>query len=409
MFQLLTVIFFFVGIIIFIVSAMHYKSIFNPLGLFAIIWGTLPYVYSLRLMWILVPLSDMTYLALFGSFLSFIIGALIVSKRSYKRLSGINFSFTILEKYKLKAFYWIMLLVAICEMFIKRPALLSDNPLGAYMEGVGVRFLHFSVVVLPTVATLLYLNKDIKSKKRFLMLIPPFIIPLLWGQRGISIGYVLGIMFVTTMSMKYRKQLLYYGLGVLLLFQMVIFVGEIRSNVGGGGKSINEIAGVDENVPAAVVWAYSYTTPSILNLEQTISNLDTPCFYGFEILEPILSLAQLRVFATEIKKDFKQPYIIYDGFNVPTYLYWCYLNFGFMGFFIIPFVLGILLQIIYNNLNDESKFSLGLFVLFMPSLAYSFHDFLFWNPGVVVNVVILFYIFRKLRCRRRFIGDYCKK
>lgn len=351
-------------------------------------------------MWILMPLSDATYMALFGSFISFIIGALIVSKRSYKRLYTVKFDLILIEKSKLISVYWIMLVLAICEMFIKRPALLSDNPLGAYAEGVGVRFLHFAVVILPTIATLLYLNKDIKRKGRILMLIPPFIIPLLWGQRGISIGYILGIMFVMTMTMKYRKQLLYYGLGLFLLFQMVILVGEIRSNVGGGGKTINEIAGVDETVPAAAVWAYSYTTPSILNLEQTISNPETPCLYGFELLEPILSLAQMRVFAAEVKKDFKQPYVIYDGFNVPTYLYWCYLNFGYIGFFIVPFVLGISLQQLYNKINTGSKLSLGLFVLFMPSLAYSFHDFLFWNAGVVINIIILFYVFKKIKYKQ---------
>lgn len=397
MFDLLPVISVISGIVIFIGSLFHYKSFLNPMGVFAIIWGSLPYVYSLGLMPILDPLSNETSLALFGSFVSFIIGAFIVTQKKYKRLDQINFELTENEHKKAYRLYWFMFILAIGEMFVKTPTLLTENPFEAYMEGAGVRFLHFSVVILPVIAIILLLDLKIKKWKRILMLIPPFFIPLLWGQRGMSIGFMIGVMFVLTILMKPLRQLFYFSLGAFILLQMIIVVGEIRTNVSTGGVSINDLAGMDSEIPTGAVWAYTYTAPSILNLNQTINNPDVRYLYGFEVVEPILSLTQLKMFSNEIKDDNEVPFQVYDGFNVPTYLYWCYINFGYVGFFVVPFILGLMLQTIFNKITKSSKVSIGLYVLFFPSLVYSFHDFLFWNAGTILVLVSLVYVFYKIK------------
>jgi oligosaccharide repeat unit polymerase len=397
---------FFIGIFGYIFSVFHYKSFFNPLGLYSIIWGTIPFLYDLRLSTILMDLSLETYYMLIVSFISFIFACILLTKTKYKKYENIKNELPRwIYKKSIKAYYFFLFL-CIIEMFIKTPTLLTKNPFGTYSQGVtGVRFLHFALVMIQVCCFIILYNPNIKKWKKFLYGLPPFLVPALWGQRGMMLSFIIGAIFICTISIKLRKQLVFLVISSIIILQIIVFIGTIRTNY----IDFNKTAKINNDSSKILVWAYMYTTPSVQNLNQTIENKDVQFVYGYGLIEPIFSLLQLK-FITNTIKDLRgndRFYKVISGFNVPTYLYWCYINFGFSGFFIIPFVLGLLLQSIYNKMNSGNWRYIFLYAIFMPCLIYSFHDFLFWDGPIIMMIFTLILITRNIK-EYKYFKLYCK-
>lgn len=397
----LTFFLFIISILIYIVSFVHYKSFLNPMGVFSIIWGSIPFMYTLRLSSILMPLSTGTYLALFTSFFAFIFGCVLLTKKEYKSMYCILHQSNFNATKRTMFFYWLFFIISIAEMFIKTPPLFSANPYGTYLAGVGVRFLHFANILIAIPYYIIFLDKNKSGLLKSLLFFPPVLFPLIHMQRGLALNFLVGLLFLYLSRKKIKKQFLYIGISMFLLLQLLTIVGEFRQSFNTENSSISDFSGMNSELPKSFVWFYTYTVPSVQNLDQTINNPEVIHTYGAGIIEPIVSILQLKFLIPEPKLYFS----VINGFNVPTYLYWCYINFGFLGFFIVPFILGVLSQKFYNESNSNNKVKIFIYALWLPNIFFSFHDFLFWNTGILLIFIISYLtVFRiKISLNKKFI------
>ena len=397
-----TFILFCFGILTYVISVPYFKSFLNPLGVYSLIWGVIPFLYGLRLSSVLQELSMGTYVALFVSYFSFILGSLFLVKKSDYYLSKFDYSNLIISRSKAYKIYFIMLFFAIVEMFIKTPPLFSSNPFGAYMSGVGVRILHFSIILVSLPYFVLLLDKSVALRIKILLFFPPLFLPLIYMQRGLAISFLIGFATVLLSKMPLKKQLVIVSVGVFFVLQLVVIAGNFRQSYNTGSSSISSVSGMNEDIPELVMWLYTYTTPSVQNLNQTINNESVVFRYGFDLVDPLLSLSQMKFFSQYLFPNYEQPFDVISGFNVPTYLNWAYLNWGFIGFIIVPFFIGFIAQLFFNGIVKGSLFLLLCFAIWLPNIVYSFHDFLFWNPSMLLNFIFIFTLSYKLKLNEYF-------
>lgn len=385
------------SIILYLFSVFYYRSFFNPLGIYSIIWGTIPFLYQLKLFSILQDLSIETEIALFISYFSFGFTCMFFTHRQvYRKVKMEQVTERLTQR--AKRIYWVLLMVCIVEMLIKTPPLFSANPFMTYMEGVGVRFLHFAVTLIVVPTLILTISPYVKRKRKILYVLPCIIIPLIYMQRGLSVFAIIAIIFVVQYSISLKKQLLYVTLSAFLLVNLITLVGSFRQSFNTSASSISDVTGASSDVPESIIWLYAYTTPSVQNLNQAINNDKTMFKYGFDVIEPVLSVLQLKFFENNLFSNYKEAYTVIDGFNVPTYLYWAYINFGFMGFVIVPSILAFILQCLYNKFVITGNMSAFIFyAIFLPNLVYSFHDFLFWNAAMFLNIILVVIMFHKIK------------
>lgn len=391
------------SILLYVISVPFYKSYFNPLGLYAMIWGAIPYLYTLKLSSVLVELSSETYGALFLSFFSFICGCLVVSKKKYfvaqKKYCVVSGQ----KYYKARKAFFFLFVVCVLEMVIKTPPLFSANPFGTYMEGVGVRFLHFATILIAIPFLIILLSYRVKRSLLFLLFLIPFLLPLIYMQRGLAISFLLSTVIIISSKISLKKQFLCLAFGAFFVLQIMVLVGNFRQSFNSSASSISDVAGMRSDVPEAVMWLYSYTTPSVQNLNQTINNPDVQFRYGYDVIQPITSLLQMKSFDSFLFPNNTLSFDVIDGFNVPTYLNWAYLNFGYAGFCIVPFILALIAQIFFNGASAGQLTYTILYAIWAPNIIYSFHDFLFWNPGVVLSILLVLALTNRLVLKRNKI------
>lgn len=389
--KLTNLIFLIFGLVQYPVSIYHFKSFFNPLGVFGVIWGTIPWLYDLHLSSILAPLSIETSLGLYAAYFSFYVGGLSLSRKKYVR-KPIIVSNCIYKQ----ALWWylIMFSIALLEMIVKTPPLFSPNPFAAYLGGVGVRFMHFSIVLIGIPYLIILLSSCSKIKK-IILFFPPLFLPIIYLQRGLCLSFLISCLSVYILRRPLRKQASLFLVGLFIAFQIAVIAGNFRTSFNSSASSISDTSGMDNTVPDAIVWLYTYTTPAVQNLNQTINNDNVEWRYGIDFIEPFLSLMQIKGF----KSNQEANYEIINGFNVPTYLNLIYLNFGFIGFFIVPLALGVLYQYFYNGTISGQLTQCLIYSVWIPNLIFSFHDFLFFNVPLLLSLILIIIICKKFHFR----------
>ena len=274
------------------ISVYYYKSFLNPLGLYSIIWGTIPFLYQLKLFSILRDLSIETFVALFLSYFSFYIGCIIVSSKRMYYVKKVEVPLFLRQRSK--RLYFCLLFLCLIEMLIKTPPLFSTNPFQAYMSGVGVRFFHYAVVLITVPTLVRCVDSTIIWRKKVLWILPCIVIPLIYMQRGLSISAILAIIFVLLYVVRLRKQFIILTIAVLGVVSLVTLVGSYRQSFNSSASTIGDVTGVSSDIPESVVWLYAYTTPSVQNLNQAVNNENVDFKYGFGLIEPILSVLQIK-------------------------------------------------------------------------------------------------------------------
>jgi len=217
--------------------------------------------------------------------------------------------------------------------------------------------------------------------------------PILWGQRGVAISYIISILCILLIKIKLKYILIYICLFILLIFPLISVLGDVRSNVV-EEKYIGRIAEIDSELPSGLLWFYAYSTTSLRNFNDTLNRKNIIHTYGSSLISPFYSLFFMKNIYSEVLAsiDLKvdSQYEIRNGFNVGTYFYTIYVEFGYFGLLLIPYILGFISQYLFLNIGSPG-FTI-FYSWWVPCILFSFHGFLFWELPILIILIILFII-----------------
>lgn len=387
----------FFALLIFAIAYKHYKNIFNPIGIFCAEWLVIIYLYNLKLSSLLQDLSPLTYASLYLSIISFIFGCLFLTRGIYKFNDQDTYN---LEKNRSKLifFYLLFFAISVIEIFAITPAFLAEDKLGTYISptGRGLIFLHMAIALFPISYVLIFMDSKIKKIYKFILFFPPFIILTLWMYRGMLLGYLTMVIIIYYRRKSIKKIIFNFIFIFIVIVAIFHFIGSLRSTSSFYGYSyINDISEMKVQMPSSLVWIYIYPTTSLANFDRVIKNKNVEYKYGFDILEPIFSIFQID-YLVDIEDDRTTDYDVIAGFNTPTYLYWCYKNFSYLGFFLIPFLIGIISQYLFNQYIDGNPIGIALYSIWFSYIMVSFHDFLLWNSVIIFSIIIVIILNKKI-------------
>jgi oligosaccharide repeat unit polymerase len=181
-------------------------------------------------------------------------------------------------------------------------------------------------------------------------------------------------------------QMSLFGATTILIISAYIYIGGVRASAGLPSNQIVDIP----NETLAQLYIYSYA-PGIKNL-QTVINGDMGMSYGLLIVRPILWFLRIREPVTV--ED------IFSGPNTATWLYYYYLDFGYLGVFLIPLCLGIVCTLVYRNIGSNGSMAWAiLYGVLANCILWSVATERFFEPSTSVYAVILLVV--HLCCRTR--------
>lgn len=387
----------FLGLAVYLISVARYRSFFNPLGVFTLLWLVIIFLYNLRLSYILDDLSITTCLVLYAGIIFYVAGCVLFSRKRSTVVKETDCE-TRVSSSRVYFCYFVLLSIGLLEIFLKLPPMLAENKMAAYMDpsGIGLRFLHYSIVLLPITYIYIFLKKDICPFTKLILFIPPTLLFILWMQRGMLLWFMVMIIMVYENARPLNRQVVSISVGVLVLVFATHYLGTLRSSQPGdyNRSYISDVSGMKIQIPPALVWLYIYPTSSLNNLNQVLNNERIRINNGYGLLEPVFSLLQIRPagkWLFNISDEESMDFDVIQGFNVVTYYYWCYKNFGYLGFILIPFLLGCISQSLFNRFDAKSANGMVLYAMWFPNIIQSFHGFLFWS-GSIILILILVYL-----------------
>jgi oligosaccharide repeat unit polymerase len=389
------------AISIFLISYRHYKNIFNPLGVFCTLWLGIIFLYNLKLSYLLPNLSASTYLAVYLSIISFILGCLLLTRRTYQFAPQRSPAEEDNVK-KLFFLYSLFLAMSVIDIFWATPPFLAENKLATYLSpgGTGATFLHMASAMLPVSYALIFMSSRINKFIKMILFIPPFVMLAFWMQRGNILVFLMMLIVIYFGRLPIKKimmqiTVLFIGIAVILHV-----LGSLRSTSSFQGYSyINNISELKRPLPAPLTWLYIYPTTSLANFGRVMNNKNIEYRYGLDLVRPLFSMLQLDSLIYQLypKESEVQNISIRDrgdfdvvaGFNVPSYLYFCYKNFSYFGFFLIPFLMGLVSQFLFNRYFDAGPIGIALYSIWVSYLFMTFHDFLLWNSVIIFSFILV--------------------
>jgi len=405
---LLFFIFLIVGVSLFFLFYKSYKDIFNPLGIFSIVWFSSIGISQLMVSEVQNPWTISTWFVVLGSSIAFIIGAI-----SYLFLADTKIGFS--KKSKLINNYsQRRLKLAIILLFVLSFSaylfevwkgggipLFSETRIATYMT-FGIRFIHYLTVSSIVVCILIYLYRKIFPNEKKLLLNIIFIVSLFIIVSLLAFGHLL-IILIGIFVIKYylsEKKLKLKNFIWLIVFSILAFTlltGFIRSSHLDIAY-IKQIGKPAINIPdrlSSIFLPYLYVSTSFENLQLEIQQREQ-FYYGTQTTFPIWAFTQL--------KNYFQPdyYITPEGFNTGTYLRPYYVDFGLGGILILPFLLGLIIAILYYSLRIKPTilkilvYSFCVYGLMTVFFANAFSMPTFWY-------FLILFIIIDLYCRKALI------
>ncbi|MCU0406381.1 MAG: oligosaccharide repeat unit polymerase [Ignavibacteriaceae bacterium] len=155
---------------------------------------------------------------------------------------------------------------------------------------------------------------------------------------------------------------------------------------------------------AVLTEPYMYISMNIENFANAVDKLST-FTYGYYTFDFILALTGLKHWLFEYAYIEKFPFLISDSYNTYTMFFVYYRDFGIMGSFIFPFLIGMIFNSSYQyvrrfpNINSISFYGVFVFVIlfsfFIPMLSWL---------HFVYNLILIFLLTRFLVNRSKSLN-----
>jgi oligosaccharide repeat unit polymerase len=218
-------------------------------------------------------------------------------------------------------------------------------------------FLNIIVVVLSA----LYIRLYGAQLLVILFLIISFATLFFHGIRG-TVTFPLFItmyaIFLVAMKVKIRYALLVASIAVLSFFWIVI---------GREGFSLEQSNNIWQSLDPTLI--QKYVAPNYKNLELELQ-LREQFYYGLMILTPLFKIITYNHFVPAQDISF---YLQNPDFNVGTYLRDFYIDFGWFGVLIVPFLLGVVTTFLYGKvLIRPTLLAIILYAVLATVLTFTF-------------------------------------
>jgi len=353
-----SLLFILMGMSFFVYSYIKYEDMFSPLAVYNLLWFFILAIGELKLSALQGGLGPLAYALIFGSIMSFNLGASLFGKKGFVDTSGIEY----IEKRKNN------LLLAILLFFIasfSAAVIESANSgfLFPFLSGDRnfkyINYLHYLTMAQSLVMFLCFVFlRTFKTNRKtiYLIFVLAIIQAILFRNRWVLFMPVIGcFMYVNKYYGIKAKQMVTLGLMLILL---LVGVGSVRmmiENVRIGAspeRSILTYGHVNKTGSQFLGWLNTYTVMSVQNFQNNIEQrqqfdkgLNT---FGF-----ILDLTLLdRLFNREnLGIDEKQ--LVYSGLGgnivLSTYLGELYADFGPIWVLIVPMFYGLFCGLMYRG------------------------------------------------------------
>lgn len=376
----------FIVISILIYFMLSKNDIFNPVGIFTISWILLIGISRFKLSYFQNDWSSLAWVIMLGSFISFLCGYYLNNIYIFKTKK--KFNYKNINVNRLLFIIYFLLLLSCISLFIEFKVLgylpiFSKNPL-AYKEFY-YKFFHYFVVLVGIIPPLTILYKACNGKQKVWYInIICIIISILIVSRQLIIFQVTTSIIVYNYSIKKikRNHVIIATIIGIIVFSMGSILRQQDKNY------MVSVSNFKNYELESIAQPYMYFTMGFDNINNLVNNSVT--FENGKIF-----MKAIEVF-TGVKVNINDTtqYLVSKNFTAPTYLYFLYIDWGIYGTLIIPFCIGIIINLIYKQIyrNREVNFNIIIYSLLLYSLIFSFFVNWFYNTTMIFYVIVLIII-----------------
>lgn len=411
-------------------SFRYYKSFFNPVVIYVIPWSIICFFYELKLIRF-VPISTEAWLVILFGYLSFIAGLVltnVVLGYSHK----VN-TITFFDDKNGKIIYNVILITGILSIII---SLLNWKYLINKFGSITNIFLQANRIYqmrvdgeLPEAVPYVYLVSYVGvyfsgiytalTKRVNIIVILPFLGVILkdianFGRVGILLAVLLFI-FTFFLSNKWFTGSKYFNLKenkkiitvfIIVLVLSIFGASLIKSTRGAfehfKGTNV-KLANLSKNFLISPS-VYFYFSSHIGVLSKYLENPIPNTSFGSNTFLPIYNFLS-KFELVEKKSVYQKGYFIPQWSNTGTYLRELHEDFGYVGIFLVPFIIGFLISYLsYRFENNPNLYNLLLLVYLYLIVAFTWLMMItrlaHWLLGLLFNLAAIG-ILKKLSSRQR--------
>jgi oligosaccharide repeat unit polymerase len=406
---------------IFLSKAM-FGSCFAPMGFYGMLWGGNLILYHTNII-SYPPLSLKTLIAIGISYLSFSIGCVAIwsannavkrgrnlicrkeiSYRNTKRIKAFLLWGSIISLVGASMYLYMMVHYFSLGDFISSAAINRNFVSGRSAEvGKNWVLLYVPLGINYAVAALAGVYFTVVSSRRICVYLPLISI-VIYSIAEFSRARIIDILFVFVVSYFFSNKFLkpkrissnktpskkvIVSL-VVLLIAIMIFIGGLL------GKNKGEVEMANIPLPGVIVHLFYRLTSPLAVLDWKIQNHSGAFLWGdatFNVLKRILYAIGILDTYNMVAFYERNPLTGWTGYVTPSYLIWFYVDFGLIGTFVMPLLLGVVLSILYTWLRRKPSF----YSIAMVSLSYliiltSFGTWRLWDTYYVIAILSLIVI-----------------
>lgn len=368
------------------------KDTCNIDGVFIFIWVFSLGLSNLRLSEKQYAWDFRVWLVLILSILSYVIGSVLVEKKIFKYLSIGKISYNQVRdnlRYRknLLFLFSLSIIAFVIEVFVEGFIPIFAIGMNSYID-FGIKFVHYATVSMAIIVVMMldYLseNKQDKLIKVCALIGTLQVISLV--SRQLVLLLLVGIMVVYNYKVKKTKlKTVIFGLIAVLVFFGIM--GKLRNQ---SLDYLYYVAEIKDWVPKTyLMWPYTYITMGFENMRSLI-NTPINHTYGIFTFTPFWALTRLVNFLPEVANP---EYLTIKEFTVSTYLNILFIDFGWIGITVFPFIVGMVNKWVYVLFkeNEENRMILLLyFILFHNSLFIFFVNF-YSNTSIIVGIMFILF------------------
>lgn len=398
----------------------------SPIVIFTIVWGLISFLASLRL-YGMNEVSYKTYLMIFLGTFSFLVGGLLLSGKTIANFHGVERNETRVEKCML--LLQVLALISFTVSALKAINLIRSGLTLNDIYNMRIQMAYGSTTALTSDSSIQSIVLEYFAKPVLAISIPYSIIDFLKYKKKVSImmtlimlilsfinrGNRLDILcFFVTFILSQRllnggfnlskKQKRYILIGVLLGAILLFYLSNMRDNFDIGNTAYSYLCG---NVPFSDIkiknlgTSFSYTIivtsyQGIFRfLNQIIESLG---MNGIEIINIAQKYADVEsaVSITSSKG-------LFNAFVGPFYYLYC--DAGWFGIIVFSFLNGCIAEHIYNEAfsNEDIIMKTLYLIIIVRGVIFSFYNYLFASIMYGMAIIILYFISKVTKSKRREI------
>jgi oligosaccharide repeat unit polymerase len=380
----------FLGFGIFGFSYYKSRDIFNPIGIFSVVWLSTIGLATFRLSHLQAKWGGKTWAVVLGGYLAFLIGSYLahyISKRKRVR-TLFKSKVTQIDSRRMEKFILVLFIICFGSYIIDVigsgyiPILAHKTSAYHYF---GVHFIHYITVSIPLVNYLIIIyfliNKKIKLWMGILFIVAFLVLVSMMSRQNIIFLIIISIVTINYLYKRFKLLYILYILPVVLILFGIM--GNMRSN---SSTYIFQVGQINNHVHSSLfAWFYLYFAMSFENLRNYIENYHH-LFYGAKTFFPVFAFTLTKKY---IPTDFSQ-YLSNPYFTVSTMFYDFYLDFGYVGIIVFPLLIGLISMLIYQSLRKEKSLKTVIFHSFIiHNLIFSFFINFFSNTTWFFEIIVM--------------------